>query len=315
MGSPALIPLAVASTLLLSCARTPAATPLTQQTTYTFDSGAAWEHLLKQLEFGPRVPGTPAHLKCRDYLADQMRKHAANVRLQEFKHRWSATGKDVTMWNVLGEQNWKDAKVRVVLLAHWDSRPTADQEPGRISKTRPIPGANDGASGVAVLLELMKAVKDKLPKDVGVLYLMTDGEDLGPSLDEMFLGAEHFAKNLPEPKPDYGILLDMIGDKDLRVPVEPNSYDMARELVLAFYDHAQKAGFGATFPKQFGPTIEDDHLALNRAGIPTMDLIDIDYPYWHTLADTADKCSAESLGKIGRVLESWLLQPKPWKPK
>ncbi|MBI3721134.1 MAG: M28 family peptidase [Fimbriimonas ginsengisoli] len=265
------------------------------------------------MNLGPRVPGTDAHRQCRDRLFDETKKYCDNVRLQEFTHTWSKTGKPITMWNVIGEQNWKDARTRAVLLAHWDTRPYADQERDPDLAKKPIPGANDGASGVAVLLELMRVMKDQHP-DVGVLYLLVDGEDLGPELDEMFLGAVAFSKDLPSPKPDYGILLDMIGDKDLRIPVEPHSYELAKPLVQAFYRHAQMIGLLSTFPAEFGPVIEDDHLSLNKAGVPTMDLIDFDYEPWHTTRDTPEQCSAESLGKVGRMLQSWLTKYPAFKP-
>lgn len=271
---------------------------------------------MKQCEFGPRNPGSAAHKKCRDYIQDELKKNCENVRLQELSHKWSVDGKTYTMWNILGEQNWKDAKVRVVLLAHWDTRPDAPQEMDSEKAKKPILGANDGASGVAVLLELARAMKDKLPKDLGILYLMTDGEDLGPDLDEMFLGAVHFSKNLPKPKPNYGILLDMIGDRSLSIPVEPNSYAAAQDIVQQFYRVARSAGFKDAFPSTFGPSISDDHLSLIEAGVPTMDLIDFDYgpnhSWWHTHEDTVDKCSANSLGTVGKAMEAWLTQTPVW---
>lgn len=279
-----------------------------------FDKDLAWKHLLKQCEFGPRVPGTKAHIDCRDYIVGEMKKSCENVRLQPFSHVWSQTKQEIKLFNIIGEQNWKDAKVRVVLLAHWDSRPYSDQDPDPANRTKPVLGANDGASGVAVLLELMRVLKGRL-KDVGVLYLMTDGEDLGPDLDEMLLGAAHFANNLPTPKPDYGILLDMVGDKNLRIPVEQYGYSMARDLVQKFYSHAKSLGFESTFPYVLGSWIVDDHLPLNEAGVPTIDLIDFTYPQWHTIKDTPEHCSAESLAKVGLTLESWLLKTPPYEPK
>lgn len=258
------------------------------------------------------MPGTDGHVKCRDYISEEMKKWCENVRLQELTHVWSSTRSRKVMWNIIGEQGWKDAKVRMVVLAHWDTRPTADQEFDAVKANQPITGANDGASGVAVLLELMRVMKDKRPPELGIMYLMTDGEDLGPSLEEMFLGAKHFAKNLPSPKPDYGILIDMIGDKNLRIPMEPNSMYAARPLITSFYDHAAKIGLGSTFPKELQGEIYDDHLAINNAGVPTIDLIDFTYAPWHTLDDTPDKCSAESLGKVGKMLESWLSQKPVW---
>ncbi len=217
------------------------------------------------------------------------------------------------MANILAEQNWKDAKVRVVVLAHWDSRPFADQDPDPANRRKPVLGANDGASGVAVVLELARVLKGRL-KDVGVLYLLTDGEDLGPGIDEMLLGARHFAKNLPSLRPDYGILLDMIGDKDLRVPIERYSYSSAPELVNELYALAARAGLARTFPKQLGEWVIDDHVPLIEAGVPTIDLIDFTYEPWHTVRDTPDQCSPESLGKVGRLMELWLLREPAYRP-
>jgi len=218
------------------------------------------------------------------------------------------------MWNIIGEQNWKDAAIRVVLLAHWDTRPEAEMERESENKRKPIPGANDGASGVAVLLELARVLKGELPATVGVQFVMTDGEDLGPGLNEMFLGADAYAKDLPNhPRPTYGILLDMVGKKDLVVSMELNSIKYARSLVYALCKHATQVGLGETFPMDFGQTISDDHLALNRAGLRTVDLIDFHYlEYWHTLQDTPDKCSADSLGKVGKLLQTWLQKDPPF---
>lgn len=285
----------------------------TPRSTSAFNEDEAWKHLLKQVSFGPRVPGTPGHDKCRDYIVDQMKITCDAVRLQEFTHKWSSTGQYKTMWNIIGTQNWKDAKVRVLLMAHWDTRPTADMEEDPVKAAKPIPGANDGASGVAVLLELARALRMQ-KNDVGVMYLMTDGEDLGPSLDEMFLGAKAFSKYLPEQRPDYGILIDMIGDKDLQIPMEPNSDLYAREVLRSFYSFARDAGMSKTFPAQFGPEIADDHLALNEVKIPTIDLIDFDYAPWHTLGDTVDKCSAESLRKVGVTIQGFLQKKPPFIP-
>lgn len=276
-----------------------------------FDQKLGWAHLLKQVEFGPRYAGVAGHIACRDWLKLQFEETCENVRLQPFAHKWSQTGKPAQMWNIIAEQNWENAKVRVLLLAHWDTRPYANEDPNPANLKKPILGANDGASGVAVLLELARALKGRLG-DVGVMFLLTDGEDLGPGLNEMFLGARHFAANLPRPKPNYGILLDMVGDKDLRIPMEQNSYSHAERLMRTFYGHARSIGLDKTFPYVIGDMISDDHLPLIAAGIPTIDLIDFDYPYWHTLADTPDKCSPESLGKVGRAVETWLLKKPPF---
>ena len=239
----------------------------------------------------------------------ESKKYTDKVVKQDFSHKWSANGFNVSMTNVIATMD-VGAKKTVLLMAHWDTRPTADQEWESRDAQKPILGANDGASGVAVLLDLMRAFKET-PPSVNIIFLFTDGEDLGPGLNEMFLGAKHYAKNLPSPKPSYGILLDMIGDKDLRIPVEPNSLEAAPDLVKRFYANAAKIGLAETFPTSQQGAILDDHLALIDAGVPTMDLIDFTYPHWHTLADTVDKCSADSLGKVGKAVETFLRAEKP----
>lgn len=208
------------------------------------------------------------------------------------------------MSNVVAEMNF-GAKRTVLLAAHWDTRPTADQEQTAANRAKPILGASDGASGVAVLLELMRAFKTEAP-NVNVVFLFVDGEDLGPGLDEMFLGASYFAKHPTSPKPEYGILLDMVGDSDLKIQMEPNSAAYAKDLLFRFYRNAGARGFGKYFPTTYQGAIYDDHLALNEGGIPTIDLIDFDYPYWHTLKDTPDKCSPSSLFVVGAAVETFL---------
>lgn len=280
---------------------------VTQATKFAFDQDRAFGYLTTQVNFGTRVPGSPTAAKCREWIIETAAPFADSVQKQPFSHVWSQTGKAVPMVNIIAEQNWKNAKVRVVLMAHWDTRPTADMESDPDKQAQPIPGANDGASGVAVLLELMRVLKDVNP-DLGIQYVFVDGEDLGPGIDEMFLGAVRYSSRLPSPKPNYGILLDMIGDKDLTVPMEANSMDFAPDLMRALYGHAAKIGLQKTFPATLGDRISDDHLAVNAAGVPMIDLIDFTYPSWHTLQDTPDKCSAESLGKVGKLLESWFKQ-------
>lgn len=273
----------------------------------------AWSHLTKQCRFGPRTPGTAGHKSCRDWLVEELKKSCGEVKLQPFDHKYALTGQKMPMWNIVASQNWDKAKVRVVLFAHWDTRPSADQERDPANRRKPIMGANDGASGVAVLLELARVLKTGAHPDLGIQYVLTDGEDVGPELEEMFLGAKVYAELMPSPKPNYGILLDMIGDADLSIPKEPNSMRFAPTLVNDFYAFAGKIKLGSTFPNIIGPTIEDDHIPINQAGLPTMDLIDFTYEPWHTLHDTPDKCSPNSLGKVGKMLQAWLTQDPPYK--
>ena len=218
------------------------------------------------------------------------------------------------MWNIIGDQNWKTASTRIVLLAHWDTRPTADFEDELEDKKKPILGANDGASGVSVLLELARVLKMHLPPSVGVQYVLTDGEDLGPGLNEMFLGAQAYASDLKNhPIPTYGIVIDMVGTKNLSVSMEGNSIKYAKSLVYAMCKHATQVGLGAVFPMEFGQEITDDHIPLNKAGLRTIDLIDFHYlEHWHTLHDIPENCSADSLGKIGKLLQTWIQKDPPF---
>lgn len=302
-------------TLFLAIAASLVAAQTSQpKPTYLFDQAKAWDHLMWQCDLGPRPPETDAHIKCRDRLKDEMSKYCDNVHFQEFTHTWSSTGKLVTMWNVIGQQNWENAKVRVILMAHWDTRPTSDQETDPDLKKLPIIGANDGASEVAVLLELMRVLKVKNNPDVGVMYVMDDGEDLGPGDNEMYLGAKAFAANLPTPRPDYGILLDMVGTQNVRIAVETESWQMVKPLCQAFYTFADHQGFGKTFPGEFGTAVLDDHQSVNKAGVPMMDLIDFEHlDHWHNQTDTPKYCSADSLGKVGRMMEAWLTKKQPFK--
>jgi Zn-dependent M28 family amino/carboxypeptidase len=209
--------------------------------------------------------------------------------------------------NIIARFNPK-AKEWILLAAHWDSRPTADCEALADKRKLPIPGANDGASGTAVLLELARVFAADRPK-VGVVMVFFDGEDYGPGADAMFLGAKHYAaeaaKGLTWPKREhisYGILLDMVGDKDLRIPQEQKSLDAAPEVMNKIWSTAASLGYDKTFPAVPGDAIGDDHIPLIGAGIKCVDIIDFEYGPWHTLDDTPDKCAAQSLKKVGDVV-------------
>jgi glutaminyl-peptide cyclotransferase len=184
-----------------------------------FDGKRAFAELEKQVSFGPRVPGTQGHLQCRDWLMTELEKVADRVELQTFTQ--VVNGKSLRLYNILAVFN-ESASKRVMLCAHWDTRPTADEEIDPANRKKPIPGANDGASGVAVLLELARQFKLRRP-EVGVIIALWDGEDYGPDVDTMLLGSRYFAKNMGKLRPTYGILLDMVGDKDLQIYKETNS--------------------------------------------------------------------------------------------
>lgn len=274
------------------------------------DKAIMWNDLVKQVEFGPRVPGTQAHKNTRDWIVASLVPYCDSVKTQQFSHILG--GKNITMWNVIANINGKATEPRdkVLLAAHWDTRPTADNDPNPLKTQTPIDGANDGASGVAILLEIARMIKNH-PIDRDVELVFFDGEDYGPKIENMLLGSAYYAKNIVL-KPDWGILLDMVGDADLAVYREPNSEKLAKFVNDKIFRNALNAGYikNGTKPgfidQQFKYPIIDDHIAINDVGIPMVDLIDFDYgpnnKYWHTTGDTINKCSAESLKVMADVV-------------
>ena len=291
-----------------------AASPTITYQDKSFDASRAWADLISQVALGPRNPGSQGHLKCRDFLLEELKKSCDNVHLQEFTHLWSNTNQKLTLSNVIGDQNWKDATTRIVLVAHWDTHPTSELDPDSENRLKPTMGANDGASGVAVLLELARVMKTKLPSGVGLQYVLTDGKDLGPTSVDLTLGASAYATDLANHRrPNYGIVVDMVGKKGLKISMDPTSVKIAKKLEYGIFFFAAKIGLGDTFPMEFGPQLNGDDLPLIRAGVPSIELIDFNYfPYWHSLADTPDQCSPDSLGLVGMLLQKWLTQDPPF---
>ena len=275
------------STCLLAASLSPGA----------FDSQRAYRDLVTQCEFGPRVPGTRAHAECARWLAQTLYACADAVSVQPF----SATvgGRTLPLSNIVATFN-PAGTGHVLLAAHWDTRPTADRDPDPANRSRPILGANDGASGVAVLLEIARALKAHPPRQ-RVTIVLFDGEDYGPTAADMFLGSKHFARTFDGPKVAWAVLLDMVGDRDLKIKPERFSVRRAPAVVDRIWAAAEKIGATA-FVREPGPAILDDHVFLLDRGIPCIDVIDFDYPYWHTLADTPDKCAPDSLAQVGRAI-------------
>jgi len=265
-----------------------------------FDQQRAFRDLQRQCAFGPRVPGSEAHELCSRWLADQLSACTRHVIRQSFTA--TARGKQLRLTNLVAVFNPQGSE-HVLLCAHWDSRPVADRDPAPASRARPVPGANDGASGVAVLLEIARALKRRPPRQ-RVTIALFDGEDYGAATDEMLLGSREFARRFSGPPVSWAALLDMVGDRELRLPVEQHSQRLAAQVVDRIWSAAARVGSTA-FVRERGPGIVDDHLPLLAKGIPCVDVIDFDYPYWHTASDTPDKCSPASLGQVGRaVLEA-----------
>jgi glutaminyl-peptide cyclotransferase len=296
--------------LLIVCLGWGCASSVVQAERPAFDAQRAFADLQKQVSFGPRVPGTKGHLQCRDWLMAELEKYADRVELQTFTRM--VNGKSLRMYNIFAIFN-ENANKRIMLCAHWDTRPTADEELDPANRKKPILGANDGASGVAVLLELARQFKVKRPQ-VGIIIALWDGEDYGPDINNMLMGSRYFAKNMGKLRPTYGILLDMVGDKDLQIYKEANSVYAAPELVERVWRKAGELGYRKYFPDSVKYTIIDDHVPLIEAGVPFIDLIDFDYPYWHTLQDTVDKCSPDSLRIVGEVVAAVVYAEKDSEP-
>jgi hypothetical protein len=276
--------------VILSCSKQP-----------DFDSARSFADLEKICSFGPRVANTDAHLRAGEYIFNQLRQTTEICRIQRFSVYDSTHGVSRNMFNIISSY-YPGAGRRIMLCAHWDSRPVSDMDPDS-SKTRlPIPGANDGASGVAVLLELGRLIRDHQPP-VGVDIVLFDGEDYGS--DEWpggwFLGSKYFMENAGGYRPRLALLVDMIGDADLQIYREGLSQKFAPDLNDYIWAIAAEVGSEA-FVDAVGDTVSDDHISLLSKGVKSIDIIDFDYPYWHTQEDTPDKCSAESLGEVGRVL-------------
>lgn len=273
------------------------------RTSTGFDGSAAYRYAKAQVDFGPRVPGSPAAKQAGDWIIRQMRARADTVIVQSFIYT-TADGKKVPLRNILARFR-PELSERVLYLTHWDSRPVSESAATDAERKMAVPGANDGASGVGMFVALGDVLKKTRP-NVGVDLLFTDGEDygqFGPPEVDVLIGAKYFATHLPSPgyKPLYGVLFDMIGDKDLRIPYEMNSFQQAPEVVSRVWQTAADLGYGDVFVQESGGLITDDHIPLLNVGIHVIDVIDLTYPPHHTPQDTMDKISAKSLGIVGDV--------------
>lgn len=274
-----------------------------------FEGKRALEYLTRQCEFGPRNPGSEAHDSCFTYLAATLRGFSPHVETDTFSYDSPVLKRKVALMNVVAHFRPK-LEQRVLLAAHWDTRPWADRDPVPAKRHLPVLGANDGASGVAVLLELARILQ-KNPPTVGVDVAFLDGEDLGTEADPngFFRGSNRYVEWIAGNRPPiFVIVLDMVGKKDLVLHWEGNSRKQASNIVDIVWEEARTLGV-RIFRSDVRHTIYDDHIPFLNAGIPAIDLIDFDYPEWHTTHDTPEKCSGESLEGVGRVLLSLVTRP------
>ncbi len=258
-----------------------------------FDGDTAYQHVLAQVALGPRPTGTEAGWATGDLIIAELEKAGWPVEMQEFVFQ------GITGRNIIAKQG---SGPIIVLGAHYDTRPAADREADPAKREKWIDGANDGASGVAVLLEMARVLEfDKLKNEIWLAFF--DAEDRG-RLDgwPFSVGARYMAENL-KVEPQSVVVVDMIGDADQNIFFEQNSTEVLSDEIWAV---AAELGYEAYIIPQPKHTIIDDHLPFIERGIPAVDMIDFDYAYWHTLEDTADKVAPESLERVGRTLEVWL---------
>lgn len=278
-----------------------------------FDTKRALGYLDDICRLGPRLSGSDGMKKQQELLQKHFEKLGGKITWQQFTARQRSQRQPVEMANLI--VSWHpDRTRRVILCSHYDTRPIADQEPDRRKWRLPFISANDGGSGVAFLMELAHHMTD-LKTEVGVDFVFFDGEEyvFDPHEDKYFFGSEYFAQRYRKNPPDHkylaAVLFDMIAGQNPRFPIEQNSLFRAGRLVNELWGIAAEQQCGA-FQLQYGPNVQDDHLALNDVGIPAVDIIDFDYRHWHRLTDVPANCSGEGLNQVARVVSAWLQRAK-----
>jgi len=284
-----------------------------------FDADSAYFFLVKQVEFTPRIPNTKAHRDCAEFLINTLKRYADTVINMPIVAK-AYNGTPLNGQNIVGVFN-PEARRRILLAAHWDSRPYADHDPDPVNRRTPIDGANDGASGVAVLLEIARQLHLN-PVEIGIDIVFFDLEDYGAPQDERAVGGDDFwclgsqawAKNphVKNYQAIYGILLDMVGGKNAQFSKEGISMQYAPDVVEKVWYRAQLLGFGSYFINKETPPILDDHWYVNiGTNIPMIDIIEYDATsntgfnkHWHTLSDNLDNIDKETLAAVGKVVLS-----------
>ena len=287
---------------------------MTQAKLGDFEADSAYSYLARQVNFGPRVPNTEAHRQTGDWLSQVLRKHGASVTEQNANLK-AFDGTTLKARNIFGQIN-PENKERILLVAHWDSRPWADRDPDVNKRSEPVPAANDGASGVAVLLEIARQLALN-PVKPGVDILFVDAEDWGTDGDESSwaLGTRYFVENFPVNgySPQYAVLLDMVGGEGATFCREYYSERSAPRLAEEIWQTAQSLGYGEMFLNRMGSAILDDHVQLIKAGIPAIDIIEY-HPEeengfnsrWHTVSDNMEGISKTTLQAVGSTLLTFL---------
>jgi len=271
-----------------------------------FDADSAYGLLVRQVEFGPRVPGSEGHAAQLAWMSSYLQARADTVWQQPFRHE-TGDGRVLALTNVVAQFR-PGIGERILLGTHWDTRPMADREDDPELVDQPIPGANDGGSGVAVLLHLADVLSRHSPP-IGVDLIFFDGEDWAPG--ETHLGSKHFALHMPPGyRALYGVVVNMVADTSPEFPAESYSQQYAPEVVIRVWQLAEELGYGSYFPRRSGLAVDGPHVPLSQAGVRTIDIIDFDYgpdnAYWHTHDDMPENVSAEGLGVVGNMLSALL---------
>lgn len=284
-----------------------AATPAIKVPAFSADS--TYKYICEQCNFGARVPNSTAHTNCAKYLSDQLIRFGAEVQIQEFKAT-AYDGNKLNGKNVIGCFSPEKGK-RIILFSHWDSRPFCDQDEPQ-HHTTPVMGANDGASGVGIILEIARLINNQKP-NVGVDVVFLDAEDYGDAIgdtkDSWCLGSQYWAKNPHyKSKPIYGILLDMVGGEDPYFGMDYTTSQYAGAQAGKVWSIANALGYSEQFQQRLTSQLIDDHVYINRlTGIPTIDIIDFNtergFPdVWHTHNDTPENISKKTLNIVGTTL-------------
>jgi glutaminyl-peptide cyclotransferase len=262
-----------------------------------FDGSRAFSNVQYQVSLGPRVPGSSAHDKVVIWMQNNLEQQGWSVEIQ------SAVSGGHSIENVIAKRG--NGNPWIILGAHYDSRLLSDQDPNAALRQTPVPGANDGASGVAVLLELARTLPSNMGYQTWLVFF--DAEDNGdiPGWDWL-LGSQVFVSSLTS-HPDKVVVIDMIGDANLNIYKERNSN---LDITNSIWAESASLNYSSSFINQFKYSMLDDHTPFLTAGIPAVDIIDFDYPYWHTTQDTPDKVSPNSLLIVGNTLWHWLVNQK-----
>ena len=299
------------------------ATMATNISVPAFNADSAYKYVAQQVAMGYRVPGTDVHKNTAQWLANEMRRHGANVIVQEAMVE-AYNGDRLPMYNIIAQFAPENPN-RILLAAHWDSRPYADHDPNPDNHRSPIDGANDGASGVGVLLEIARHI-GAVPPSIGVDIILFDVEDYGAPewmqgdySDTWALGSQYWASHPHKPgyRARYGILLDMVGASGLCFYREYFSQYYASHIIDKVWRCAEQLGYSSVFVDAMGGAITDDHLYMNRAGIPSIDIIQMTdnsetgfFAQWHTVDDTLQHIDAYMLGAVGETVLTVIYEEK-----